>query len=233
MKTCSKCKIEKPRSEFSKKTVAKDGLAHNCKLCAAEYLAAWRIANPEKSRESSVAWANKNPARKKETNKAWRVANKEKISEKGRKYREENPERIKAYGEKYRAENSGLMTAYAADRRKSNPQKVKDQKKKWAEENPEALRTGWRNRRARKRNAPGKLSKDISGVLFHKQNGRCIYCQVDLTTVVQHLDHIMPLSRGGSNTDDNVQLLCARCNLRKNDKDPNDLDMVYRLVCGI
>ena len=35
-----------------------------------------------------------------------------------------------------------------------------------------------------------------------------------------HVDHIMPLARGGPNTLDNLQLLCARCNLAKGAKVP-------------
>ena len=33
-----------------------------------------------------------------------------------------------------------------------------------------------------------------------------------------HFDHVIPWSRGGANTADNIQLLCGRCNRRKSDK---------------
>ena len=33
-----------------------------------------------------------------------------------------------------------------------------------------------------------------------------------------HIDHILPLSRGGENVDDNAQLLCPYCNLSKGSK---------------
>jgi 5-methylcytosine-specific restriction endonuclease McrA len=37
-----------------------------------------------------------------------------------------------------------------------------------------------------------------------------------------HIDHIMPLALGGSNTDDNIQLLRQRCNNQKCAKHPVD-----------
>ena len=37
MKTCTKCKVEKDESEFSKQTSRKDGLDYRCKSCLREY----------------------------------------------------------------------------------------------------------------------------------------------------------------------------------------------------
>jgi len=37
-----------------------------------------------------------------------------------------------------------------------------------------------------------------------------------------HMDHIMPIALGGSNTDDNMQLLRKECNLQKQAKHPID-----------
>ena len=37
MKTCTKCKIEKQLSDFSKCCAAKDGLQYHCKRCQADY----------------------------------------------------------------------------------------------------------------------------------------------------------------------------------------------------
>jgi 5-methylcytosine-specific restriction endonuclease McrA len=43
-------------------------------------------------------------------------------------------------------------------------------------------------------------------------------CRVDLRAVVKHLDHKEPLSKGGSDNADNLQWLCAPCNVSKHAK---------------
>lgn len=63
----------------------------------------------------------------------------------------------------------------------------------------------------------GSLSKDIWQKLFKLQNGICNGCHSKLKDNA-HIDHILPLSRGGENIDGNVQLLCPYCNLSKGSK---------------
>jgi 5-methylcytosine-specific restriction endonuclease McrA len=48
--------------------------------------------------------------------------------------------------------------------------------------------------------------------LVGSYGGRCGYCHQPLPL---HADHRVPLSRGGSNTIDNIIPACARCNTRK------------------
>ena len=62
----------------------------------------------------------------------------------------------------------------------------------------------------------GKLSLNIVELLLEKQSGICNGCLEVL--IDYHIDHIEPLSRMGTNTDDNVQLLCPTCNLSKGSK---------------
>ena len=50
------------------------------------------------------------------------------------------------------------------------------------------------------------------------QKSKCPVCKQHLAN--HHIDHIVPLSRGGTNDFGNLQLLCPACNLNKHAKDP-------------
>jgi 5-methylcytosine-specific restriction endonuclease McrA len=68
----------------------------------------------------------------------------------------------------------------------------------------------------RRKNTVGKLSPNIVEKLKLSQLGRCAICFSDL--VKYHIDHIVPISKGGPNIDSNVQLTCISCNLKKSNK---------------
>ena len=83
------------------------------------------------------------------------------------------------------------------------------------------VREAERQKENARRGAIGKLSKGIESDLFRSQSGLCVCCDRPLGSNY-HLDHIMPLALGGTNTDDNVQLLRAECNLRKGAMHPDE-----------
>ena len=55
-------------------------------------------------------------------------------------------------------------------------------------------------------------SKDINHTLFGRQEGKCNGCGHSFPFQNFTRDHIIPTAKGGANTDDNLQLLCGRCN---------------------
>lgn len=48
MKTCTKCKEEKPLTEFYKHKLTKDGFAPHCKTCHYLLVKNWEVNNPKK-----------------------------------------------------------------------------------------------------------------------------------------------------------------------------------------
>ncbi len=53
--------------------------------------------------------------------------------------------------------------------------------------------------------------------MLNDQNGLCAYCET-LIIDGHHVDHMIPLSRGGRNDWSNLAITCESCNLRKNNK---------------
>lgn len=65
-------------------------------------------------------------------------------------------------------------------------------------------------------NTDNKLWKRISKEVFDRDNYTCKYCgQVG---GLLEVDHIFPLSKGGTNEIDNLTTSCRRCNRQKKDK---------------
>lgn len=51
------------------------------------------------------------------------------------------------------------------------------------------------------------------------QKWKCACCKVNIKDAY-HIDHVIPISKGGANHVGNIQLLCPNCNLSKGAKDP-------------
>ncbi len=60
--------------------------------------------------------------------------------------------------------------------------------------------------------------------VFERDNFRCVACGKSAHDgILLHVDHIIPRSKGGTNTIDNYQTLCNECNLGKSNKSTRDL----------
>jgi 5-methylcytosine-specific restriction endonuclease McrA len=82
----------------------------------------------------------------------------------------------------------------------------------------ERHRANERNRRARKRNASGSHTRQDIQLQYDRQKGKCYYCHKKLKFGDHHVDHVVPLSRGGSNDISNLVIACSYCNCSKNNK---------------
>lgn len=75
-----------------------------------------------------------------------------------------------------------------------------------------------------------QVGKAEQEALFRSQDGRCNYCGRKLGMNYLHVDHKVPLARGGSIRLSNLQLLCSPCNTRKGGMTDGEFRRKYALA---
>lgn len=131
----------------------------------------------------------------------------------------DNPEVCRERLTKWISENRARKAEVDRNFYRKNREKVLQDVKSWKKNNPEKVRASNINRKALKRQAEGKHTSADLKRIFEMQRGKCAYCKVSIKNGY-HVDHIKPLSKGGSNWPKNIQLTCESCNLSKRAKDP-------------
>jgi len=201
----------------------------NCRPCARSTSLAWKRNNPEKIKASwlkyvdenkeavkaqQAAWYERNKPRASANNAAWIKNNAERRQKYVLEWRSKNSARYEASVSAYHAKNKVRINIRLASYRRLNAEKIRTKNAIWSKLNPDKLKIYNHTRRARERNAIGVLSPGLSERLFALQKGLCPCCKRPLGALF-HMDHIQPLALGGSNTDDNIQLLRKSCNHQK------------------
>jgi hypothetical protein len=57
-----------------------------------------------------------------------------------------------------------------------------------------------------------QIPEEVRMYVWRRDKGRCVKCNSDQNL---EFDHVIPISKGGSNTERNIQLLCSECNKKK------------------
>ena len=63
-----------------------------------------------------------------------------------------------------------------------------------------------------------RISKEEIQALLRNQEHTCMYCYIDLREKSYHVDHIIPLAAGGTNSMNNLCISCPVCNLTASSK---------------
>lgn len=85
----------------------------------------------------------------------------------------------------------------------------------WRNTNKEKVRASSQRIRAKRAKAKGTHNnKDIKTKLWLQDN-KCYWCFEDLNKNKYEIDHVVPLSKGGSNCKDNIVISCNLCNRQK------------------
>jgi 5-methylcytosine-specific restriction endonuclease McrA len=124
-------------------------------------------------------------------------------------YRKKNPE----YSE--------YMKIYLKDYRTTHTEKCKEAIKKWREANREYMREYMRAyMRCYKTRELGTFKLEDIKRLTREQRNLCFYCGNPVGNEREaHIEHVIPLSNGGSNELSNIVIACGTCNRSKYTKD--------------
>lgn len=201
-KRCRKCGEIKPLDQYQKRASANDGHAYQCKDCASAYEQARKIARRE--------YANT----RYRDNQQFREIAKQRVRQRyatNNHYRDATKQRVKRWQNIYRERVNEQA------RRRYDPQKERYRKAKMLADPVKRhrhvllRRRQWHKRRILKQ-AAGDFTPQEWLEMCARHNHRCAACGEKKPLTV---DHVVPLSKGGTNTIDNLQPLCLPCNLRK------------------
>lgn len=191
-KACAACGQVKPLSEFHKNARMSDGFRSSCKPCVLSINRASVLRHHEKRKEE-----------KREVYRAVR----------------DTPE-YKAYVKSYQAATKEQKREYDREYSKRNRAKVTARAAEWNRRNKDKRKAIMRNYSCRRRSQElGGVSTAALAAWTASQRKICYWCGVKCAQGF-HVDHYIPLSKGGAHELHNLVIACGPCNLKKNAKDP-------------
>lgn len=207
-KRCTKCKTEYPSTNefFSTCKHTKDKLQSWCRACIREANRK-NLSNPEK-REAHNKRIRERIKTRYINDAEFRAQDNKRTREKQRVYRAD-PD--------YRAD----LNKKARERRKDpiyHAEEKRKRREKPRTEREKSLRAASAaRRRARLLGAKGTHTAADIDLQCRSQKGKCWHCGKDLNGEF-HIDHLIPLTKGGTNWPNNIVCSCAFCNISKNDR---------------
>ena len=60
-----------------------------------------------------------------------------------------------------------------------------------------------------------RIPPEVRSFVWQRDEGRCVQCNAEEDL---QFDHVIPVSRGGGNAENNLQILCGPCNRQKSDR---------------
>lgn len=183
----------------------------------------------DKRQATNRQWTEEHPEATRVIKARYRQSHQKELQEKGRIYSAkryaEDPEKARQLARDFGARHRERVNAKARQRRAENREALLEKQrlfraehpeydKAWRKAHPEASQIKQARRVARKKNAPiNDLTKAQWQVIKEHYKHRCVYCGRKMQRLT--MDHITPLSKGGSHTVSNIVPACMTCNIKK------------------
>ncbi len=221
MKWCNQCKRELDDSKFARCSRNNDGLQSWCKKCKA--------ANYQKNKEEILLKEKEDYHNNKEhysmKAKKYYQRNKEKIKKKAKEYRDKNKSYLEKWFKKHYKNNKEYYSKHHKKYYRENKDKLKEKQREYLR-TPEGKEV-WKRSKLKRRRKLSSVECTLTGQQWEDikkdQDYTCNMCGKKEPEVELTQDHILPLSRGGNHTKENIQALCRSCNAKKSNKLPNEL----------
>jgi len=150
----------------------------------------------------------------------WRKKHLEEQRQISREYAANHREKSRARANHWRINNPSQKHAANLQWARKNRDKAVLSNLNWRRRNPEKGIVYANARRAREADADGSFDAEEWRVFLQAFGGKCVCCGRKAKLTV---DHIVPLSCGGTNHIENLQPLCLKCNSAKGTKTINFL----------
>lgn len=221
LKVCTRCDGQFQVSLFYPSQVTRDGFTASCAECLRRVRRDWSAGNADKVREYRAAYDLIHRDRKLERLREWRESNVEHRREYARRYGTENAEQVAKFKRAWYEANKDEI----ARRNREDPARMARRRevgRRQRERHRDVLAERQRRRRV------DKLGLTIELVdLDALWTGVCGICDrpMDASLVwpdpfSKSIDHIMPLSLGGTHERHNLQWAHLRCNISKGARVP-------------
>lgn len=165
-------------------------------------------------------------AKNQEKYRSYRIKRRDKDLVYQKQWRNKNRDKWKARRRRHYLKHRVRRLRHESEYRKRNRDRVRQWCKNYRKKFPERVIAYNLNRRTRLMGA--KREKDRKRYLSFIRRIKsakirlCFYCKKPTTKKNRHVDHYIPLSRGGSDTIKNLRVACKSCNCKKCNKMPRE-----------